>query len=154
MLETLNDANLQAEPGTDGITSLFYKVCWDSVGDALTEVARAIHLGEKLPTSMRTSMMVFGAKPKKAKSINPKDKRRISLLNCDFKLVEGLDARRFRKVGNRNLSKVQYVAGKDRKIHHGISRARDAIQAAMKSKVGCGIADTDFVAAFDWLVLE
>ena len=71
-LETLNEANLQAAPGTDGITSLFYKVCWDSVGDALTEVARAIHLGEKLPTSMRTSMMVFGAKPKKAKSINPK----------------------------------------------------------------------------------
>jgi hypothetical protein len=87
---------------------------------------------------------------KKLQSINPKDKRRISLLNCDFKLTEGLEARRFRKVGNRVLSPDQYVAGNDRKIHHGIAKARDAIQAAMKTKLGCGIADTDFVAAFDW----
>ena len=49
---------------------------------------------------------------------------------------------------------MQYVAGKNRKIHHGISRARDAIHAAGLLKVGCGIADTDFVAAFDWLVLS
>ena len=75
-------------------------------------------------------------------------------MNCDFKLVEGVEARRFRKISNRVLSPVQYVAGKDRRIHHGIAKARDAIQAAMKSKFGCGIADTDFVAAFDWLVLS
>ena len=94
-------------------------------------------------------MMHFGTKPKKPKSIQPKDKRRLSLLNCDFKLVEGLDARRFRKIGNRVLSPNQYVAGKDRNIHHGIAKARDDIQSVMISKLGCGIADTDFVAAFD-----
>ena len=77
--------------------------------------------------------MVFGSKPKKTQSIQPKDKRRLSLLNCDFKLVEGLDARRYRKIGNRVLSPVQYVAGKDRRIHHGIAKARDAVQVAIKS---------------------
>ena len=76
------------------------------------------------------------------------------MLNCDFKLVEGIDARRFRKITTKCLSPLQYVAGSDRRIHHGIARARDAIQAASKSKFGCGIADTDFVAAFDWLVLS
>ena len=154
VLETLNAANLKAAPGTDGITSLFYKVCWDTMGDTLTAVAKANHQGEKLPTSMRTAMMVFGSKPKKPKSLKPADKRRISLLNCDFKLVEGIDARRFRKITTKCLSPLQYVAGSDRRIHHGIARARDAIQAASKSKLGCGIADTDFVAAFDWLVLS
>ena len=154
VLETLQEANAHAAPGTDGITSLLYKVCWDSVGEALTDVVKAKFQGEKLPSSMRTSMMVFGSKPKKSQSINPRDKRRISLLNCDFKLCEGLEARRFRKISNRVLSPVQYVAGKDRRIHHGIAKARDAIQAAMKTKLGCGIADTDFVAAFDWLVLS
>ena len=78
---TLWDSNLKAAPGTDGITGLFYKVCWDTMGDALTDVALAKHRGEKLPTSMRTAMMVFGTKPKKAQSLKPKDKRRISLLN-------------------------------------------------------------------------
>ena len=54
------------------------------MGEALTEVTQAMHNGETLPTSMRTAMMIFGTKPKKPKSIEPKDKRRISLLNCDF----------------------------------------------------------------------
>ena len=153
VLETLKEANLKAAPGTDGITSLVYKQCWDSVGDALTAVVQAKARGEKLPTSMRTALMVFGTKPKKKTSLKPGDKRRISLLNCDFKLVEALDARRFRKISPYCLSHVQYVGGSERRIHHGISRARDAIHAAGKSKLGCGIADTDFVAAFDWLVL-
>ena len=49
---------------------------------------------------------------------------------------------------------MQYVAGSDRNIHHGINKARDAIYATSKSKLGCGIADMDFMAAFDWLVLS
>ena len=68
--------------------------------------------------------------------------------------VLNLGSKKVQKVGNRVLSPDQYVAGNDRKIHHGIAKARDAIQAAMKTKLGCGIADTDFVAAFDWLVLS
>ena len=124
------------------------------MGDALTAIAQANHEGEKLPASMRTALMVFGTKPKKANSLKPSDKRRISLLNSDFKLIEDLSARRFRKISSYCLSSVQYVGGKDRRIHHGISRARDAIHAVGQSKVGCGIADTDFVAAFDWLVMD
>ena len=154
VLETLKGSNCKAAPGTDGIPSLLYLVCWDFMGDALTDVVIAAFKGETLPYSMRTAMMVFASKPKKPKSINPKDKRRISLLNCDFKLVEGVEARRFRSLGNRILSPNQYVAGKDRNIHHGIAKARDAIQSVSKSKLGCGIADMDFMAAFDWLVLD
>ena len=154
VLSVIKSSNIHAAPGNDGITMLVYKTCWDFLGDALTDLAVAMHNAEPLPISMRTSMMVFGSKPKKAQSILPKDKRRISLLNCDFKLLEGIQAKRFRKLGNRLLSPVQYVAGKDRKIHHGIARARDAICAAMKAKLGCGLADLDFVAAFDWLVLS
>ena len=55
----------------------------------------AVHKGEKLTKSQRTSFMVFGSKPKKLSSIKAKDKRRISLLNSDFKLVAGLEAERF-----------------------------------------------------------
>ena len=154
VFNTLKAANLKAAPGTDGIPSLVYKLCWNCMGDALTAVAQAKHGGEKLPASMRTALMVFGTKPKKANSLKPGDKRRISLLNSDFKMIEDLDARRFRKISSKCLSSVQYVGGKDRRIHHGIARARDAINAVSQSRIGCGIADTDFVAAFDWLVLS
>ena len=44
---------------------------------------------------MKTSLMVFGSKPKKLNSLKPGDKRRISLLNSDFKIVTGIEGKRF-----------------------------------------------------------
>ena len=45
------------------------------------------------------------------------------------------------------------MAGSDRRIHHGINHARDAINQAGKSRAGCGLLDLDFLAGFDWLVM-
>ena len=99
--------------------------------------------------------MGFGAKPKKPGSILPKDKRRISLLNSDFKIATGLEARMLKKTATHSLSHLQLVAGDDRRIHHGISMARNAIHAASKARHnGCGILDTDLIAAFNYLCLE
>ena len=97
--------------------------------------------------------MVFGTKPKKAKSLKPSDKRKISLLNADFKLVTGIDARRFRKVATHTLSPCQLAAGEDRRIHHGINKARDAVLAAGRGKEGVGLLDNDYKAAFDFIVM-
>jgi hypothetical protein len=149
--EVLADSNLLAAPGTDGIPSLLYSKCWDIMGSSLTEVVQAIHQGQQPTLSMRTSLMVFGSKPKKPNSIKPGDKRRISLLNSDFKVVTGLDAKRFGDTATHSLSPLQLVAGSDRRIHHGINLARDAIYQAGKTKAGCGLLDLDFMAGFDWL---
>ena len=152
--EILFKSNLNAAPGTDGITSLLYKECWDIFGDALHQVCLAIREGEPLTTSQRTSLMVFGSKPKKINSIHPKDKRRISLLNSDFKLAAGLEADGFKATFNHTLSKVQLVAGSDRRIHFGINKARDCINAVSKSKSGYALIDLDFIAAFDYTVFS
>ena len=154
VLETLSASNQHAAPGTDGLTSFFYKQCFDTMGEPLTDVVSAVHSGQKPTLSQRTSKMVFGSKPKKAASIKPGDKRRISLLNSDFKTISGIKSARFKKTATRTLSPYQLVAGDDRRIHHGINLARDAIQAASKlTRTGCGIADTDYQAAFDFLVM-
>ena len=89
--ESVWSSNLNAAPGTDGLTNLVYKVCWDILGDSLTEVVQAIH-GAAAPTlSQRTSLMVYGSKANKpATSTDPKHKRRISLLNSDFKILTGM----------------------------------------------------------------
>ena len=146
--ETLAAANQHAAPGTDGLTSFFYKQCFDVMGDPLTDMVSAVFSGEKPTLSQRTSKMVFGSKPKKSNSFKPGDKRRISLLNSDFKIISGLESARYKKVATHTLSPFQLVAGDDRRIHHGINLARDAIQAASKlTRSGCGIADTDYQAA-------
>ena len=99
-------------------------------------------------------MMVFETKPKKFNSIHPGDRGRISLLNADFKVVTGVEARRFGKTATHSLSPVQLVAGDDRRIHHGINLVRDAIQAVGRRRKGCGLLDLDFLAGFDWLNME
>ena len=75
-------------------------------------------------------------------------------MNNNFKIIENLIARRFRKLIWKCLSPDQFVGGADRNIHHGIGKARNAILAAGKMRDGSGIADTDFMAAFDWMLLS
>ena len=40
--ETIDASNLHAAPGCDGIPSLLYKVCWDTIGPSLTEVMQEV----------------------------------------------------------------------------------------------------------------
>ena len=120
------------------------------LGHPLTEVVQAVHDGNKPSCSQRTSMMVFGTKPKKPNSMKVADKRRLSLLNSDFKVITGLDNNRFKKVATHTLSACQLAAGEDRRIHHGINKARVAIISASNTKEGAGILDNEYKAAFDF----
>ena len=151
---SIDSSNLHAAPGTDGITSYLYKDCFDILGDAVTDVVRAVFLGQQPTTSQRTSLMVCTSKPGKEKSLKVKDKRRLSLLNADFKIITGVEVGRYSKVLNHTLSPQQIAMGDDRRISFGICLARDAIYAASMRKEGCAIADNDFEAAFDYLSLE
>ena len=146
-------SNLHAAPGTDGLTSYFYSSCWDTVGDALTDVVQDIHKGQPPTLSQRTSLMVFGCKPKKPRSTKPGDKRKISLLNSDFKITTGITNDRLTEVATHTLSPCQLAVGSDRRIHHGINQARNAIMAAGQGREGVGILDNDYQAAFDFMVL-
>ena len=153
--EVVRNSHHLASPGTDSIPSLLYHICWDTVGPALFSMVQAIFNGAAPTKSQQTSMMVFGAKPKYPHSLDPGHKRRISLINSDMKLVTGIDAKRFHATATHTLSPLQLVARSDRRIHHGICRARDAIQAAGRGRrEGCGMLDTDFEAGFDFLDMD
>ena len=67
--EVIWDSNQHAAPGTDGLTVFLYRQCWNVFGDPLTEVSQAIFKGNPPTSSQSTSLMVFGGKPKKLKSI-------------------------------------------------------------------------------------
>ena len=108
--DTLSASNQHAAPGTDGLTNFFYKQSFKTIGKPLTDVVKAVFTGEKPTLSQRTSKMVFGSQPKKESSTKPKDKRRISLLNTDFKTMSGLESRRFKATATKTLSPYQLVA--------------------------------------------
>ena len=52
------------------------------------------------------------------------------------------------------LCPEQLAAGDDRRITFGICLARDDVYTASMRKEGCGLADNDFEAAFDFLCLD
>ena len=98
--------------------------------------------------------MVFTNKPKKMDSLKVKDKRKISLLNADFKLASGIESLRHGSILDHTVSRCQYAAGKSKKITHAINYARDAIFSAGGRKEGAALVDIDFEAAFDFLCME
>ena len=57
-------------------------------------------------------------------------------------------------LADHTLSKAQLAVGSDRRIHHGINKARDAIFMASERNQKCGILDNDYKAAFDYMVLK
>ena len=89
----------------------------------------AVHSGQQPTESQRTSLMVFSPKPNKGQSINPRDKRRLSMLNSDFKVITGVILKRYNKVLTHTLSPQQLAVGDDRRITFGICQAKDAIEA-------------------------
>ena len=50
------------------------KECFDILGEALTEVVKAVHAGQQPTRSQRTSIMLFTSKPGKTNSLKPEDK--------------------------------------------------------------------------------
>ena len=145
----LDSCRPHAAPGTDGQTVYLYKQCWEILGDSLTEVVQAVFKGSRPSASRRTSLMVFGNKPgKKANSLLISDRRKLSLLNSDFKLMTGIEVARIRATMSRTVSSLQLVTGGEKRMSHGVAMARDAIHAAGKSRERCGILDTDLIAAF------
>ena len=152
--KVISISNQLASPGTDGIPYFFYKTCWSYIKDFLIAMIKCVHDGGNTSKSQKISMMVFMCKPKYLDSLKPGHKRRISLLNTCFKIMSGIESLRFSSIATRIISPLQLEAGEDRRIHHGICRARDTIRAAANIKGGCGIVDSDFEAGFDWLTLE
>ena len=123
--QSIISSNLHAAPGTDGITSFLYKECFHILGDAVTEVAKAVFEGSQPTPSQRTSLMLYTDKPGKSQSLQAKDKRRLSLLNSDFKIMTGIEVLRHSKILNHTLCSEQLAAGDDQRITHGICLARD-----------------------------
>ena len=98
--------------------------------------------------------MVFTPKPNKPNSLNLSDKRKISLLNSDLKILSGIENKRHSKILNHTVSPLQFVLGKSKNIHHAIGSARDAIFFANKKKLDYAIVDLNFKAAFEYLCME
>ena len=150
---SLHRSNKKASPGCDGLTYLVYEQCWGSLGKHLCEVIREVVRVGTPSVSMQHSLLVFSPKPGKGASLLPRDKRRLSMLQSDWKVLTGVLAARLRKTEGHTLSQQQYAAGK-RRINHAISQARDTVENVSPNQKGCALVEMDFQGAYDMLSLR
>ena len=151
--KALSQLNSKASPGIDGIPSTLYTKLADVFVPHMLEVFNFILNGEKPTETMRTSTVQFLSKPKKANSFKLSDKRKISVLCTDFKCLETVLANRLNDVMPHFISESQY-ASKPRKIHQGISAARDLVSFAEKEKLSMAILALDMQSGFDFLQMD
>ena len=70
--------------------------------------------------------MVFGNKPrKKAKSLKISDRRKLCVLNVDFKVMTGIEEAQIKKTMDRKSSHLQLVLGGSNRISHSMGRVCD-----------------------------
>ena len=149
----LKQLNSKASPGIDGIPSTLYVKLIDLFLPHIRLVFNCIVKGGQPSKTMRTSTIQFLTKPKKASSIKLSDKRRISVLCTDFKCLETVFANRLTKIMPQFISNSQYAC-KPRKIHQGISAARNVISMANKRKENMAIMALDMKSGFDLLQMD
>ena len=150
----IKQLNGNASPGVDGIPSTLYEKLVDDFAPHMLEVFNFIVRGEDKPTeTMRTSTVQFLSKPKKATSIKLADKRKISVLCTDFKCRETILANRLNTVMPQFISSSKF-ASKPKKIHQGISAARDLVSFAEKEKLSMALLALDMKSGFDFLQMD
>ena len=97
----------KAAPGLDSIPSGLYVTMFSLFAPLMLEVFNEIIHGHTPAASMRTSIVQYLNKPKKAKSIKISDKHKISVLCTDFECLEKILANRLKRIMPKFISQSQ-----------------------------------------------
>ena len=90
--QTLKSMNPQKAPGPDGLLGVFYKDCWDLVGDdVVASVQSFFTAGYLLKETNYTYVVLI---PKHNQAVTSQDFRLISLCNLSYKLISKILANR------------------------------------------------------------
>ena len=84
-------------PGCDGIVIEFYKVFWSGIKEMLCDAIRLMYEEHRVCDSMSKGIINLIPKPGKD-SLQMKNLRPITLLNCDYKIIEKAIANRMEQV--------------------------------------------------------
>ena len=135
-------------PGTDGLTSEFYKFFWCDIKHLVFESLSTAYSDQLLSQEQRRA--VLRLIPKKDKDITElKNWRPISLLNTDYKILTLTLANRLQSVLPKLISLDQNAYIKGRFIGYSIRSILDTIELHKTKQIKSIIAFLDFEKAFD-----
>jgi len=137
-------------PGADGMTSLFYKKYWATVGEDVTREVLGFLNGEDLPRDWNKTVIVLIPKVANPKSL--KDLRSISLCNVLYKVASKVLAGRLKLVLPEIISQNQSAFVPGRLITDNVLVAYELthyLQNKRSGSEGCAALKLDMSKAYD-----
>ena len=145
----LTKLNNDSAPGSDGLTTDFYKVFWNKIKLPLFDSFKyALETGE-LSISQRRGIITLLHKGGELDKNNLSNWRPITLLNTDYKILSKIIALKLQSVMNKIINPLQKGFIKGRNISEIIRLIDDSILIARQNKVPGLMAAVDFQKAFD-----
>ena len=148
--EVVKNMKNNKTPGTDGFPVEFYKFFWCDINTYLINSFNESFLKGELSVSQKQGIITCLPKGNKPREFL-KNKRPISLLNTDYKILSGILAQRLKKVLPKVIGETQKGFLKDRYIGENIRLVYDIMSdLEVHNKKGLIIL-LDFEKAFDSL---
>jgi hypothetical protein len=146
--EVINNSPLNKSPGSDGLTTEFYKEYWLIIKHYLIKSLNHSLDRGKLNISQRRGIITLIPKPQKDLELL-KNWRPITLLNQDYKYLTKILAIRLEKTMKTIISNDQSGFVKGRYIGCNIQRLQNMIESCSEEKTKGWIINIDFEKAFD-----
>ena len=134
-------------PGSDGIPVEFYKRFWGTVGHDLRDVFLSALLAGSLSPSQRTG--VISLLPKSGDPLEAKNKRPITLLNVDYKILAKALCNRLGTVMPDLVGPYQTCAVRGHSIQQNLWLMRDLVEYVKDRDLPCALVSLDQEKAFD-----
>ncbi len=147
--KAVNCLSLDKSPGSDGLTSNFYRHLWKYIKDLVFHMLKEISESHILPTTIKQGIITLIPKPgKDSKLID--NLRPITLLNNDYKILTHIYANRLKTGVSQIISETQSGFLKGRSIHNNIRLVLDLLDYNYLIEDGF-ILFLDFFKAFDMI---
>ena len=134
-------------PGIDGLPVEFYSKFFQVIGPDLLEVYNCIFSTGVLSESQRTGVVTLLPKP--GDPLDPSNRRPISLLTVDYKIIAKVLQLRMSPVMKIIVNQFQTCSVPGRSIHNNLGIIRDIIDFSNSRDSLCAIISIDQHKAFD-----
>ena len=155
----LGDMKNNKSPGSDGLSKEFYQSFWDVIGSDLLEVFNACYEEGFLSNSQKEGIITLISKG--GDDLEPSNKRPITLMNVDYKILAKVLSKRLAMVLPDLIGDNQTCSVKGHSIQQNLWLLRDLTYFAIDRNLPCAIVSLDQEKAFDrvdhaflWKVLD
>ena len=145
--EALSKMKNDRSPGSDGLPKEFYSSFWDMLGTDLVEVFDSALSDGHLSQSHRHGVITL--LPKSGDPLDPANKRPITLLNVDYKILAKSIANRLACVMPDLVNPFQTCAVRGQTICRNLWLIRDLVDFVMDRDLPCALLSLDQKKAFD-----